>query len=339
MTRTDAAIVLERLRAGALEALVDLCLDELLERPLSQLVSPRFVAQRTVAALRDAAASPELEPWLRDQLDLALDQTIRADASGRAYLPGETLRERVPAELSDPLEELLAEPWLPERELVLRLLDHHAMHSLIQEVLQASLVRFARKMRSLEPTKRIRSGLGKRVPVPSSLSRLKDIGSAAVSVVGSEIEAQLEQRVSEHVSQVISAVLGHVATLLTAPERAETMGDWRAYGLRVVLDTELEAFAAEARKLEPERAVAATARAVRSLAERESLEDELTELIQQVMEPWKQHRLGPQLASLGLEQAWRDTWRRWLVEQIGPVLETTAFEAWLNALLGPDGQT
>ena len=338
MTPLDPEAVLERLRAGALDALIDLCLDELLARPVSQLVSPGFVAQRAVAVLRQAAASPTLEPWLAEQLATLRAQLILPDDSGRAFPPDENLRTHLPRELTDPIEELLAEPYLPDRELVLRLLDHHAMHSLIQEVLHATLVRFARKMRSLKPdTSRLRSGLGKRVP--TGLSRLKDLGSGMVSVVGSELEAQLDQRVGEYVNQAISAVLGHVATLLTAPERAATMGDWRAYGLRVVLDTELEAFAAEARKLDPDHAVAATAGAVRALAARETLEGELTELVRRAMAPWEQQTIGALLQTLGLEQALRETWREWLGEQLSPVLETTAFRAWLQALLGTTDQT
>jgi len=338
MTQPDADIILERLRTGALESLIELGLDEISARPLGALIEPSFVAQRAVRFLRDAAASDQLENQLAEQLALLLDQTVNAGDDGRAYPPGESLRKHLPAELTEPIEELLAEPYLPDRELVLKLLDHHAMHSLIQEVLHATLVRFARKMRSLKPdTSKLRSGLGMRMP--SGLSRLKDLGSGVVSVVGSEIESQLDQRVGEYVTQVISAVLGQIATLLTAPERAETMGDWRAYGLRVALDTELEAYAVEARKLEPARAVAAVAQAVRTLATRESLEAELTELVQAAMAPWADRNLGQQLEALGVEDAWRETWRTWIHEQLVPVLETTAFQAWLAALLGTTGDT
>lgn len=331
MSQTD--LVLERMRDGALEALIEICIDDLLARPIGQLLPAELVAQRAVAALRDAAAAPGLEEQLRQQLTTLREQAIEPDASGRAYASGHTLRRHLPPELTDPVEELLAEPWLPERDLVLRLLDHAAMRSLLQEVLHAALVRFARKMRSLKPdTSKLKAGLGRRVP--TGLSRLKDLGSGVVSVVGSEIESQLDARVGEFVTQAISAVLGHVATLLTAPERAETMGDWRAYGFRVVLDTELEAYAAELRKLDPERAVAATAGAVRALAERDSLEAELTELVTDAMAPWAQRSLGEQLRALGLEDAWRSTLVSWLQEQLEPVLETTAFRAWLQALLG-----
>jgi hypothetical protein len=334
MTQPSPDLLIQRLRDGALEQLIDLCLDEIAQRSVADLLPPELLADRAVAALKAMAEAPELEDRLREQLHLLRQQAILPGEQGRAYPPGETLRDHLPNELTDPVEALLAEPYLPDREFVLRLLDHPAMHSMIQEVLHATLVRFARKMRSLEPTRRIRSGLGKRVPVPSSLSRLKDLGSGVVSVVGSEIESQLDQRVGEYVSQVISAVLAHVATLLTTPERAETMGDWRAYGMRVVLDTELEAFAIEARKLDPEQAVTAAAEALRRLAEREGLASEIALLAGQALAPWRERRLGALLAELGLEEIWRDSLRGWLLEQISPVLETTAFSAWLEALLG-----
>jgi hypothetical protein len=339
MSQPTTDQILARLRDGALDSLVELCLDDLLERPVVPgLLRPETVAQRAVSVLRATAASPRLEPWLRDQLEELRARTIEPDASGRAHSPGATLRDHVPAELSAPLEELLTEPWLPDRALVLRLLDHEAMHSLIHEVLHAALTRFAKKMRSLKPdTSKLRSGLGKRVP--GSLSRLKDIGSGVVSVVGSEIESQLDQRVGEFVSQAISAVLGHVATLLTAPERAETMGDWRAYGLRVLLDTELEAWAVEARKLDPERAVQAMAKALRALAGRDTLEAELTDLIGVALDPWREQRIGELLRELGIEEAWREAGRSQLVELLGPVLDTTAFHAWLHALLGTADQS
>jgi hypothetical protein len=339
MPQPDADLILERLRSGALEALIDICLDDLLQRPIGQLVSSSLVASRLVAALGELASSPTLEPWLREQLTTVKASTIEPSGpGGRAFPPGDTPRRFLPAELTAPVEELLAEPYLPDRELVLRLLDHEAMHSLIQEVLHASLTRFAQRMRSFKPdTSRLKAGLGRRVP--GRLSKLKDLGTGMVSAVGSEIESQLDQRVSEFVSHAISAVLAHIATLLTAPERAETMGDWRAYGLRVVLDTELEAFATEARKLDLEHAVGAMVRAVRALAEREGLEAELEAGLDKVLQPWSERKLGQQLEQLGIEQAWRDLWRSWLSEQLAPVLNTTAFRAWLQDLLGADSQT
>jgi hypothetical protein len=334
MTQPTPDLLIQRLRDGALEQLIELCIAQIEQRPVADLLPAELLAERSVAALQAAAAAPELERRLAEQLELVRGSTIMPRADGRAFPPGETLRDHIPEELTAPVEALLSEPYLPDRELVLRLLDHPAMHSLIQEVLHATLVRFVRKMRSLEPTKRLRSGLGKRMPVPSSLSRLKDLGSGVVSVVGSEIESQLDQRVGEYVTQVISAVLAQVATLLTAPERAETMGDWRAYGMRVVMETELEAFAREARKLEPEQAVATAARAVRSLAQREGLEDELTLLWRRALAPWEERALGELLGELGLGEVWRSGLRDWLSDLLVPVLDTTAFSAWLEALLG-----
>jgi len=219
-------------------------------------------------------------------------------------------------------------------------MDHEAMHGLIQEVLHATISRFARKMRSFKPdTTRFKAGLRRAAPVPPGLSRLRSIGSAAVSAMGSEIESQLDQRVGDFVSQAISAVMGHIATLLTAPERAETMGDWRAYGLRVALETELEVYATEARKLDPERVVQTVTRALEALAARESLERELVAGLEAPLEQIGATTLGEWLRGAGLEETWREAAVAWLGDQLLPVTETTAFRAWLQGWLGTDGSS
>ena len=160
-----------------------------------------------------------------------------------------------------------------------------------------------------------------------------------VSAVGSELESQLDQRVGDFVSQAISAVMAHIATLLTAPERADTMGDWRAHGLRVALDTDLEDFAAEGRKLDLDRAVQVTLQALETLAGRETLEQDMRAHLEATLAPLGEATLGEQLRATGLDQAWREAWLSWLARHLDPLLETTAFRAWLQNWLGTDRPT
>ncbi len=335
MTELELDALVQRLHDGALASLFDLVLDDLWSKPVTELLEPAFLAARISTALRESADDPKLEAWLGEQFARWRDATIEPGPDGRAFPPGETLRRWITPEISEPAEALLSEPYLPDRDLVLRLMDHEAMHSLIQEVLHASISRFARKMRSFKPdTSRLKAGLRRAAPVPSGLSRLRSIGSAAVSAVGSELESQLDQRVGDFVSQAISAVMSHIATLLTAPERAETMGDWRAYGLRVVLDTELEVYAAEARKLDPDRAVSATLTALRALAKRPTLERELEDHLQLALAPLGELSLGAWLRDAGLEETAREAAHTWLVQHSKPVLGTTEFRAWLQGWLG-----
>jgi len=334
---SDPERLVARLEQGWLGALADLCLDEVLARRAGDLLPASVLARHLAAGIRQAAARPDLRPWLAERLVALRSRSLDPGPGGRRFPRGDTLRGHLPAELTDPLERLLAEPYLPDRALVLRLLDHDAMHTLIQEVLQAALVHFARKMRSLGPDgSLLKAGLGRAARLPPGLSRLRSIGSDVVSAVGSELEYQLEQRVSEHVSQAISAVLGQVATLLSAPERAATMGDWRAYGLRVVLDTELEAFAAEGRKLDPALAARALADGLTALARHPDLEARIEAGALDALAPWADRTLGSLLDDAGLRGAWRDAWREAVVTGAGPILRSPGFQAWLAGWLGDE---
>ncbi|MFH1464192.1 MAG: hypothetical protein ABIO70_07385 [Pseudomonadota bacterium] len=336
----DLDLLIARLDGGALRSLADLATDHVLASTVGELLPAAVVARHVAAGVRAAAARPDLGAWAQARLGELVEASIAPGPDGRRYPRGDTLRAHVPAELTDPVERLLGEPYLPDRALVLRLLDHEAMRSLISEVLQAALVRFARKMRSMGPdTAMLKAGLGRAARMPPGLSRLRSLGSGVVSAVGSELEHQLEQRVSEHVSQAISAALGQVATLLTAPERAATMGDWRAYGLRVVLDTELEAFAVEARKLDPARAARALTEGLVALARREGLEEELTQLLDGVLAPWRERTLKELVEEAGIEEAWREAWWALVEAQAGPVIHSAAFRAWLAAWLGSASTT
>ena len=335
MSTPDLDLLIRRLDEGDLRALADLVLDHVLDCPVGELLPVTVVSRHVASGLRAAAARPDLEAWAEARLREGVAASIAPGPGGRRFSKGDTLRAHVPAELTSPLERLLGEPYLPDRALVLRLLDHEAMHSLIAEVLQAAMVRFARKMRSMGPdTAALRAGIGRAARLPPGLSRLRSLGTGVVSAVGSEIEYQLEQRVSEHVSQAISAALGQIATLLTAPERAATMGDWRAYGLRVLLDTELEAFAVEARKLDVARAARALTEGLTALARREGLEGEMAEILAATPAPWRERRLGDLLGETGLEAAWREAWWALVEAQARPLIHSPAFRAWLAAWLG-----
>ncbi len=342
MNPSDAPILMQRLRDGSLEALVDLALDEFQSRPLAELADPAWLAQRMVGALQAAADNPSSEAWLRERL-----AGLRARmAEPEAFDADDNLRRRLPAELIEPAQALLAEPYVPERALMLRLLDHEAMHSLIQEVLHDILVRFGRKLRNLTPDTgrlaadagRLAAGLGRgrlaaglgRSRLPSGLSRLKDLSTGVASVVGAELEHQLDQRAREFGSQAISAVLGQVATLLTAPERAETLSDWRAHGLGVILDTELADWAKELRKLEEEQLLGTAKGMLQALARREGLQEEIEALARSAMDELGSTSFGDQLQESGMEQEWRETTRSLLLESLSSLIETPAFQSWLE---------
>jgi len=324
MSRSDA--VRARLGNGALDRFAALAVDDLLARPVHDLVATPVVASALARAIRQAAADPATGRGLRTEA-----RRLAARAASPRH-PRARLRRRIPREVTDPLRALLAEPWVPERDLVLRLLDHAAMHTLVQEVLQESVVGFARRVRSLAPDRLPHLARAvRRTPVLQGLSRLKALSSGVVSAVG--IEEHLEQRAGEFVSQGIRSALVHVATLLTDPGRSGTLADWRAHLLDAVLDTNDAAWAREARKTDPDHVAGAILAGIEGLAARPDLEATLGDVLSRSAGPWAQGTLGERLGAMGLLEPFREAATAILAERARALVEGPAFGAFLDEIL------
>ena len=111
------ALVRARLRDGGADRLADLLLDDLLDRPLAELIDARWLAERLVVSLRSAAADPRVERWFRDRVN---DLRARVPAGPPP----------LPAPIRGPLHELLRRPYVPDRAIVGRLLDHDTARAL-----------------------------------------------------------------------------------------------------------------------------------------------------------------------------------------------------------------
>ena len=326
MRRAEA--VRARLAGGFLDRFAALAVDDLLARPLQDLAASPAVAAALARAIRTAAADPATAAGLRAEARRLVGR-VSAPSHPRARL-----RRRIPREVTDPLRTFLAEPWVPERDLVLRLLDHDAMRTLVQEVLQESVIGFARRIRSLAPDRLPVLGRAvRRSPVGQGLSRLRSLGSGMVSAVGSEIEEHLEQRAREFVAQGIRAALLHVATLLTDPGRSGTLADWRAHLLDALLDTDDATWAREARKTDPDRLAGTILHGIQRLAGRPDLDIALGDLLARPIGPWAEGSLGERLAAAGLLEPFREAATAILREQAARLVAGPAFRTFLDDLL------
>jgi hypothetical protein len=144
--RSDAELLLRRLENGGLESLATLTIDHLLARPVAELVDPEWVARQVVLALEAVSAGPETEQWLAKRI-----------ADLRETVPAGTVGDRMPDEIRRPLRDVVGRPYLPDRVLVGRLLDHAAMQRLLRDVLVGALRGFVAKLKA---------------PVPRPLSKL-----------------------------------------------------------------------------------------------------------------------------------------------------------------------
>lgn len=305
------ADVRQRLRDGGAARLADLLLDDLLDRPVRELVEPRWLAERLVSSLRSAAADPRVESWFRDRVN---DLRARVPAGPPA----------VPVAIRTPLTELMRRPYVPDRALVGRLLDHDTARLLLKNLFQDLLVAFARRIRPPNLN----------VPKPSipALGRLSKLGEGVLGAVGQELEQQVEQKAKEFADQAAQRLVEKMADHLCDPSLEREYGAWRAYGLGVLLGTDSRRLAAEVEKLDPEALIATGAALVRGIAGRDELVGELTSVLELAMETTGSRSARELLG--GVEEHGLDLARDLLRQRARAIVDTPAFEAWFDEFIG-----
>jgi hypothetical protein len=312
--RSDAEQLLRRLENGGLESLATLTIDHLLSRPVAELVDPAWVARQVVLALEAVSAGPETEQWLGKRI-----------ADLRETVPAGTIGDRMPEEIRRPLRDVVGRPYLPDRMLVGRLLDHAAMQRLLRDVLVGALRAFVARLKA---------------PVPRPLSKLRAMGGKALQEgllggLSQEIERQAEARIRDFVDGAVQSFVEQVADHVTAPEHAQAYAAFRVHLVDTLLDTELAVFAAEIEKLQPEALVATGAATARALARREGFEGEIAGALRAAIDASSGRSLGELLAEAGVREDWRRETEEQLATQAKNLVETEAFRRWLEGLVKP----
>ncbi len=314
----DRDEVLRRLREepARVEALVGLVMDDLLSRPVDELVEPGWLAERVVEGLRASADDARTESWIRGRIDAARGQ-LAAERS--------TPRQRVPPEIVDALRDLLRRPYVPDPDLTGRLLDHQAVGNLMREVLQTALLDFATRVRPPVPAK---------LPTPSRrLSKLVGVATEVAGVVGSGVEKQLEGKERAFVDGAIAGSVARTVAHLCSPSRAGELAEWRADGLDVLLDVPVDRYIVELDKLDPDGLVTDLAALLRALVHSEGLAEQIEGVLKVVVEESAGRSARDFLDGSGLEEGWRPHLEALAVERTRAVIATDAFADWLGELL------
>lgn len=314
----DVSTVLERLRGepARVEALVGLVMDDLLSRPVPELVDPAWLSARLVEGLRASATDARTEAWIRERIDAA-----RAQLKGQTRRP----REAVPEEIVGAARDLLRRPYIPEEDLIGRLLDHRAVGNLLREVLQTALLDFATRMRPPVPPPKL--------PSSRRLSKLVGVAQEVAGVVGQGVEKQLEGKVRAFVDGAIAGSVNRMVKHLCSPERAEELAEWRSDALDVLLDVPVDRWLLELDKLDPDGLVTDLAALLRAVANSDGLADQIEVALEAVVEESGDRSARDFLEGSGLEEGWRPHLEALAVERTRAVIATDAFESWLTALM------
>ncbi|MFV8756229.1 hypothetical protein ACNOYE_37250 [Nannocystaceae bacterium ST9] len=319
MTTTHERI-LARLRGpdDHVERLVSLTIEHLLERPLAELVDPSWLAHALSESLRASARSDEFERWVAQRLEQAL---------GRADQLHGTLGDKLPITVLAPLQKALARPYQPDRELVEALLDHPSTRSILREVLQANVLEFAKRMRSMFPEGRPASGGG------GLASKLAGMAKGVAAAVGSELEKQLEPKVEGFVDDILGVAVRMMIDRVGSEEFAPEFAKWRVDVLLALLDHPLDRLIAERHKYPSADFAADVAAILRALAAWRGLGERIEAVFGELIAEHGHRSAREFLDGSGLEQAWRPTLEQAVVEQARQWVDTEGFSEWLRVLV------
>jgi len=314
----SADLLLSRLREDpeTLQGLVSILMDDILSRPVDDLVDPSWLAATLVEGFRASATDDRTEAWIRARID---------DARGRIRGQSSRPRYHLSPDLVAAARDLLRRRYVPDQMIVGRIMDHRAVGSLTREILYTALLDFATRFKqAATPVK---------VPQSRRLSRLMGVASEVVGVVGGGVERQLEGRVRAFVDGAIAAAVARMVNHMCSDAQADEMADWRADSLDVLLDIPVDRYLAELDKLDPDGLVTDLAAILRSVAQSEGLAGQIEGFLKAAMAEAGGRSARDFLEGSGLEEGWRPHLEQLMAERAAALVATDAFEGWLRAAL------
>ena len=328
---------LERLRnpsGESLHALADLVVAEATATPVKDLASPRWIAGQVATALEALTQGDQAKTFVRGRLD---------EVRRRYGDEPRKLRTFVPTEADDPLRRVLGRPWLPDEVLVHRLLDQPAMRDLVHDVLEDALLRFQKRLRSIDQTglgslgmRAARKGRGFLGGLTENLGGVaQNLGGLTENLVGAvaeELEHAVHQRVRDFVGTATGESIKAIARHLSDPQHAGAFGDLRVSALDEVLDTPVRQLVAEGEKLRPDELADVIIGALRSTVKAEGFVERTEKAIEHAMSTVGDGTLGAWLDEVGLRDVWQTTTTELVTDRLKAVVHSERFFTRWDAL-------
>mgnify|MGYP000146088540 CR=1 FL=1 len=226
--------------------LADAIIDEVLSRPLASLIS----AELLTALFKEAALF-----HLRSPAAEATTQAVIATVRGFFFERGDkAVRELLPAEAQSLLRSLLAQPYTPDRAILVAVLSREPFRKLNRELMTGTMLDYSRKLKNtveeggkgLGMLGRFASGA-----VKKGTSALGSIAPTMTSAVSDELERQMQRRANEFADNAVDDMVQRVATLLTDSSRAADHLEVKRALFEVVLSLRGKQVAVEIDRLQP----------------------------------------------------------------------------------------
>lgn len=322
---------LARLRddqAESLRELAALMVRTTTQTPLSELASSRWIASQVATALKAATRGGTLRGAVERRLERA---------KGRLDRDERPLREVLPSELVPPLREVLGRPFTPPPRLTDRIVRQKAMRELVSRVLEDTVSRFGRRMRTTDDKL---GGLGRRAASRGralgkgllAAAGVADAASDLAHAVSEEFEQALERRVRDFLGDATTRALSQISEQLTDPERAQSMAEFRLELLEEILDTPLAELLEDLEDLDPLATLDVALDALRTEVDRPDFVDRTEARVEQALRETGDGTLGAWLEEVELRDVWTHTTTDLLAARLRAVVLTEDFEAWWHGL-------
>ncbi|MCP4810242.1 MAG: hypothetical protein GY913_24050 [Proteobacteria bacterium] len=318
----DADALLARLRTDDTHTrqLVTLVVDDLLDRPVEELVDPDWLAARLTEGFRASVEDDRTKEWIRARVQ---DLRARLDQESGPLL------YKVDPALVEPVKDLLRRPYEPNPLVVRALLDHKATRSMFSAVLTHTVEEFAKTVKMPETASKVikSTGIGR-----SRLAQWAGAAKAAAEIVGSEVEKRMEGRVQGYVDGAIGKAIEIAVEHACDPRNADAWAQQRADSVDVLLAFPVETWRDELDKLDLDQLIDDLAATLRAFAKSDAFEEQVKGVLELTVQEGEGKTARQFLDGSGLEDTWRESLEDLLNERVTAFVETDAFEGWLRDL-------
>jgi len=299
-----------------IEELNALMVEDILTRPIRDLVAPAWIASSIAADIKATVALPDFQSWLESRFRMAMDR-----------IPDERapLRGSLPPDLIEVGKTVLGRPSTPGRELVRTLVDQPGVRNLLQTILKRTLTDFGSKLGSTMPNT-------SKIPGSRFRSKLMGVAKTVASSVSSEIERQMEDRINGFLRGAMGKVIDSIVDRICDPSKAQEAATFRINLVDALLDLPRHHFRGEVRKIDPKQSAGDVHAALTALANWDKLESEIQTAIEEYASQEMDRTIRDYLEGSGLEDVFKPRLMELMGRYSGFLVENPAFSQWIAKL-------
>ncbi len=320
--QVTSAQVLSLLRDGEerwIQRLVELIVDEVLDRRVDELVTPDDVLETLDVCLAEGVSAATIERYVKP---------IATRERARAADSGERLAEALSEESAAELVRIMGQPFPLNPKIVNDLVEQGAVRNLLGRVLQEAIVGFvssSKKVPGLSSAAGLVGKLGSRVGRRASKGILGDVGRG--------IERQLDKHVSEFLDQSMARITGKLAELVMSESSLKMQAKMRADMMQTAFKTRVSFYYDEAAKLSVDELWALVPPIIAHNLARPAIREAVSGEVRRYLEQDRDLSARALLQELGNAEQVRDLAVETVLDSTRHVVASEAFEQWIGELI------